>query len=348
MAEHLVVGADGGNSKTDLVLADTTGRVWARVRGKGTRPQQDGMSTTVDRLAALVATARFEAARAGLAPDLPIEVGAFYLANLDTEPVEALMFKELTALGMAGRLLVRNDTFAVLGAGGAAHGGIGVVGGTGINAVGMHPDGRVARFLALGTHSGDWGGGRSLGMAALGAAVRAGDGRGPATLLREAVATHFGLESPEHVAIAVDEHSLTWREIITLTPVLYAVAEAGDTVAGSILKRMADEVTTMARALLTRLDLEQTAVPVILGGGALQNAPQQLIRRIRENLAESAPHCHVVILDAPPVLGPLVDALLIAGAPSEAVQKARAHFGGRQSLTQPAPVSPTPGIVSSE
>jgi N-acetylglucosamine kinase-like BadF-type ATPase len=333
VAEALVVGVDGGNSKTDLVLADASGRVRARVRGAGTRPQQDGMATTVAGLAALVEAAR---SQAGLRPDAPINVGAFYLANLDTEPVEALMHKELAALGVAKRILVRNDTFAVLGAGRAGRGGVGVVGGAGINAVGVHPDGRVARFLALGPESGDWGGGRSLGMAALGAAVRAGDGRGPATMLREAVAAHFGRDSPEEVAIAVDEQSLTWRDIITLTPVLYAVTEAGDAVAAAIVDRMADEVETMARALLTRLDLIHTEVPVVLGGGALQNAPKRLIRRVREKLADSAPRSRVVILDAPPVLGPLVDALALAGAPREAAEHARAHLTGQLSSVRQA------------
>ncbi|MCU7725400.1 ATPase [Actinoplanes sp. KI2] len=331
MAERLVVGADGGNSKTDLVLADTSGRVWARVRGAGTRPMQDGMAETAARLHALVGTARSQAAAAGLSSDAPIEVGAFYLANLDTEPAEAVMHKELAALGVAARLVVRNDTFAVLGAGRAGRGGVGVVGGAGINAVGVHPDGRVARFLALGPHTGDWGGGRSLGMAALGAAVRAGDGRGPASMLREAVAAHFGRASPEEVALAVEERHLTWREIITLTPVLYAVAEAGDAAALSIVDRMADEVATMATALLNRLDLGHATVPVVLGGGALQNAPERLIRRVRENVAASAPRSRVVVLDVPPVAGPLVDALALAAASAEAVERARADLAGRPS-----------------
>jgi len=121
-------------------------------------------------------------------------------------------------------------------------------------------------------------------------------------------------------------------EIITLTPVLYAVAEAGDAVAGSIVDRMADEVATMAVALLTRLDLTRAAVPVVLGGGALQNAPERLLHRVREKLAESAPRADVVVLDAPPVVGPLTDALMLAGAPEEAVEAARARLPERPAV----------------
>jgi N-acetylglucosamine kinase-like BadF-type ATPase len=331
----LVVGADGGNSKTDLVLADTTGRVWARVRGAGTRPQQDGLAVMIARLAALVTSAREAVTAAGLPPEARIGVAAFYLANLDTRPAEIEAYEALTALGIAEHIVVRNDTFAVLGAGRAGQGGVGVVGGAGINAVGVHPDGRTARFLALGHHTGDWGGGQSLGVATLGAAIRAGDGRGPATALREAVAAHFGRQSAEEVAIAVEERELTWQQIITLTPVLYAVAQAGDEVALSIVDRMADEVATMAIALLNRLGLAGADVPVVLGGGALQNAPDQLLDRVRGKIGEAAPRASVVVLDAPPVVGPMIDALALAGASPEAAERARAHLAADRPL-QPA------------
>ena len=69
--------------------------------------------------------------------------------------------------------------------------------GQGINAVGVAPDGRVARFAAVGTLSGDWGGATSLGEAGLGAAIRARDGRGPRTALERTVPAVFGLARAE-------------------------------------------------------------------------------------------------------------------------------------------------------
>ena len=55
--------------------------------------------------------------------------------------------------------MVDNDTFAVLRAGTERGWGVAVVCGAGINCVGVSPDGRHARFPALGTITGDWGGG---------------------------------------------------------------------------------------------------------------------------------------------------------------------------------------------
>jgi hypothetical protein len=90
---------------------------------------------------------------------------------------------------------VRNDTFAILRAGVADPRGVAVVCGAGINCVGMRPDGRTARFPAIGRISGDWGGGWGLAEEALWFAARAEDGRGEPTELTRTLPAHFGLDS---------------------------------------------------------------------------------------------------------------------------------------------------------
>ena len=170
----------------------------ARIQGAGTRPHIDGLAVTTRALADL---ARRAVAAAGLPTDTPIAIGSFYLANVDLPEEEAAVLAELQRLAVAQRIEVRNDVFAVLRAGSSRGWGVAVVSGAGINAVGVHPDGHDERFLALGDVTGDWGGGYAVGLAGLGAAVRAGDGRGPATALRELLARHFGDPDPETTAI---------------------------------------------------------------------------------------------------------------------------------------------------
>ena len=99
--------------------------------------------------------------------------------------------------GWARRVHVGNDTFAVLRAGTERGWGVAVTCGAGINCVGVAPDGRHARFPALGAITGDWGGGYDLGLAAVSAAARSEDGRGPRTSLEHAVPAHFGLDDAE-------------------------------------------------------------------------------------------------------------------------------------------------------
>ena len=74
--------------------------------------------------------------------------------------------------------------------------GVGLVCGQGINAGAIAPNGRQARFPGVGDIAGDWGGGGGIGMAALQAAVRGDDGRGPRTSLESSVPAFFGVQTP--------------------------------------------------------------------------------------------------------------------------------------------------------
>ncbi|GAA4623514.1 BadF/BadG/BcrA/BcrD ATPase family protein [Actinoallomurus vinaceus] len=311
----LVVGVDGGNSKTDLVLADTDGRLLAWVRGTGTRPHTDGMAVTGGQLAELT---RRGLSEAGLPETTPVTVGAYFLANVDVPDDEQEALRQLSQLDVAERVLVRNDTLAILRAGAPEGWGVAVVSGAGINAVGVHPNGESARFLSLGDITGDWGGGMGVARAALGAAVRAGDGRGPATALREVLPGRFGLPTVEAVALTVTAGKISAMELLTLAPLVFAAADDGDAVARGIVTRLGDEIVTMVTALLRRLDLLRTPTPVVLGGGTLQNGQALLHDHIRRRLHEDAPLARPHVLDVPPVAGAVREALTEAHAPDSA------------------------------
>ena len=317
----LVLGVDGGNSKTDLVLATTEGEVVAEVRGDGTRSHLVGVPAMVAGLADLVAQGR---SAAGLAPDVDIAVGTFCVANLDVPEAEAEALRELTQHAVCRRVEVRNDTLAPLRAGAPEGWGISVVSGAGINAVGVHQDGREARFLALGEVTGDWGGGGSVGLEGLGAAVRAGDGRGPTTLLRKTVPDHFGLATPEDLALALADDLVPSSRLHELAPVVFAAAELGDAVATAITLRLADEVVNLVTALSRRLGLDEEPVPVVLAGGTLQLGPALLVEAIRTRLGELLPKAQPRVLDVRPVAGAVLAAMDVAGHASRDAE-ARIH-----------------------
>jgi N-acetylglucosamine kinase-like BadF-type ATPase len=317
MVDH-VVAVDGGNSKTDIVVASTGGRVLARTRGPGVLSPLGDPAGWRDGLTAQVAEARRAAgvrAKAACA--------AYFLANVDL-PVEGrIARRELGRAGQAEVTVVGNDTLAVLRAGATRNWGIAVVSGAGINAVGVHPSGRTAGFLALGDYTGDSGGGIGLGIAALGAAVRARDGRGPATLLATSVPAAFGLRRPEEVAVAVHTGSIPYDGLHVLAPVLFATAADGDAVATGLVDAFADEVAVMATALIRRLRLTRSDVEVVLGGGTLQTGNGVLHERVATGIIAVAAKARVTVLDAPPVFGAVVEAMTVAGAPAAALRRVR-------------------------
>jgi N-acetylglucosamine kinase-like BadF-type ATPase len=315
--EH-VVAVDGGNSKTDVVVASTAGRVLARARGPGVVSPLGDPAGWRDGLTALVASAQRAAGVRG-----PAACAAYFLANVDLPVERRIARRELGRAGQAEVTVVGNDTLAVLRAGATREWGVAVVSGAGINAVGVHPSGRTAGFLALGDYTGDSGGGIGLGIAALGAAVRARDGRGPATLLAASVPAAFGLRRPEEVAVAVHTGVIGYDRLHVLAPVLFATAADGDAVATGLVDTFADEVAVMATALIRRLRLTRRDVEVVLGGGTLQTGNGVLHDRVAAGITAVAAKATVTVLDAPPVFGAVVEAMTVAGAPATALRRVR-------------------------
>jgi N-acetylglucosamine kinase-like BadF-type ATPase len=229
---------------------------------------------------------------------------AAYLAGVDIPAEAAAMHAALAAQGWSESTTVDNDTFAVFRAGTTRHWGVGVVSGAGINAVGIAPDGQVARYLALGETTGDFGGGNDLTNQVLYWAFRAEDGRGGPTALLPAVCEHFGLPSVYDVAVALHRGEISRDQRLDLTRLLFRVAgETGDEVAVWLLDRQAEEVALMARQLLRRLDLDDTETDIVLGGGVLTSCDPLLTHLVKKWLAAQAPKGRVTFNDVPAIAG---------------------------------------------
>ncbi|MEV6772305.1 BadF/BadG/BcrA/BcrD ATPase family protein [Nocardia sp. NPDC051030] len=296
-----VLAIDAGNSKTDVAIVALDGTVLGSARGEGFRPYRDGPDQAIQNLTPTVHAAALEA---GLAPDriLTTRVSAC-MANVDL-PVEERRFRAaIAAQGWAGTVAVTNDTFGLLRAGTDGPRGVAVVCGAGINCAGLLPDGRTARFPALGRLTGDWGGGGTLSAEAMWHAARAEDGRGAPTALSSAIATHFGLPGANAVAEAIHLGQLPEHRLHELVAVLFTTAEAGDPTALHLIDRQADEITRLAVVALRRLDLLHEPTPVVLGGGVLAAHQPLLIDNVTARLAAQAPLAEPRIVIAPPVLG---------------------------------------------
>ncbi len=308
----LLLAVDGGNSKTQVVVCDDTGAVLGHARGPGSNHQTaGGLDEAVRRLNALVAAAR---ADAGLADADRIALAAVYLAGADL-PVElAMLTGAVTAAGWADKSLVDNDTLALLRAGTEVGDAVAVVCGAGINCAGRAADGRMVRFPALGTITGDWGGGDELGPVALWHASRAEDGRGSATALTSAIADHFGFGSVAGVAAAAHLDPAFRARLGELAPVVFEVARAGDAVARAVVVRQGEEVALLAIAALRRLELVAVPATVVLGGGVLRGRDPLLHDTIRERLASAAPLAAITVVTGPPVVGAALLGLDALGA----------------------------------
>ncbi|MFF7991592.1 N-acetylglucosamine kinase [Kitasatospora xanthocidica] len=322
-----VLAIDAGNSKTDVALIGADGTVLGSARGGGFEPQKIGGAAAVAGLAPLVARAAAEAGHPAWHGVLTSHVSAC-LANADLPVEEEALRDALESHPWGASNTVVNDTFGLLRAGTDGPRGVAVVCGAGINCVGLLPDGRTARFPALGELTGDWGGGSGLAITSMWHAVRAEDGRGGPTALAPAIAGHFGLPSAVAVAEAVHLGHLPSTRLHEIVRVLFAVANAGDEVALGLIDRQADEIVRLAVVALGRLDLLDSPAPVVLGGGVLASRQPLLLDNLKARLAAAAPLAEPRVVIAPPVLGAALLGLDHLDAGAEAQARVREAYEG--------------------
>lgn len=325
-----VFAVDGGNSKAEALLLAADGRILAAIRSETISHQQIGLPGALAGLAGLAAEARriaglgeghAAAAAAGVA-----DVGSYCLAGADFPAEVRRLRRAIEGLGIATRTNILNDTVAALRAGATRPWGVALICGQGVNGIGVGPTGRTARFDALGDISGDWGGGTSVGWAGLGAAVRAADGRGPRTILRERVPAHYGVRSIGAVVRGFYAGRIKEGHIGELSPVVFAAAAAGDAVAAGIVERLAEELVTMVVALLRRTGQTRLDAEVILAGGVLQAGHEPLTEGVARRVRQVAPRARVRVLEDPPVLGAALLGLEDLGLAEDVLADAEGHL----------------------
>jgi N-acetylglucosamine kinase-like BadF-type ATPase len=323
---------DGGNSKADVALVDSDGTLLALVHGATISHQAVGLERGMANLAALVGRA---AKLAGIDVSPRVADRAVYcLAGVDYASDILALRRAIEGLALSPTAVVLNDTFAALRAGSRRPWGVALICGQGTNACAVAPSGRSARFDAVGAFSGDWGGATDIGLAGVAAAARGADGRGPKTALQRIVPAHFSLRTPAALTRALYLGAIDELRLTELAPVVFEAASAGDSVARSIIDRLADELATMAAALIRRLGIGRTDPDVVLAGGVFRATDAMFYERLETGIHAAAPRARLVRLAAPPVLGAALlglDAVeLSADARGQAESRLRAEALARE------------------
>jgi N-acetylglucosamine kinase-like BadF-type ATPase len=294
----LVLGVDGGNSKTVAVVADESGRVFASEVGG---PSDIYLSATpADAVDSLAATVRRVLGAAGVdAGDLAAAV--LSLAGADwPEDFELLEREVADRLALTVPPLVVNDAIGGLRSGSPTGEGIAVVCGT-FNAVGARArDGRTF-------HCGFWPdrtGGFDLGTAALHAVYRDGLGLGPPPALREAVLAVYAVEDPLALmhAFTRRERRIPAWDAQRITPLLLDCADAGDEVAAALVRQAGGWLGEQGRVCAERVGLSVEGAPVVLSGGVLRHPSTLLAQAVMERLSGGV----ATRPEVPPVVGALL------------------------------------------
>lgn len=306
----IVVGVDGGGTKTRALVADETGKTLAEADG----PASAVRPGRADHSAAVIAeTVRRALGDAGFGLILP-RVLCVGVAGVGREPERQALWQALAAMEIADELLVHAD--ATIALDDAFSDGVGVllIAGTGSVAFGRGPTGTIARCGGWGPNIGDEGSGAWIGRRALSVVTAASDGREPETALAGAILTAAQVNDVnELIGWAA---AATPAALATLAPAVISEAEAGDLRANAILSMAAEELVLHVRALARQLFMDERAsVPVALTGGLLKRGAP-LRKRLEQRMKSAVPGAQVQSTEVDAARGAVRDALRVLAGES--------------------------------
>jgi N-acetylglucosamine kinase-like BadF-type ATPase len=250
--QQLLLGVDGGGSKTRVVLADEDGHILGEGQAGSSNYQYVGEARAVAEFEAGIDAAFVQA---GL-PRRGVDYACFGIGGADTPEDMVTARNWVNDNHWARQCLTVNDGMLPLYAACPDGQGISVIAGTGAIMWAQTLDGRVTRSSGWGYILSDEGGGWDLGHEALRHIARAADGRGPATLLTARVLAHWQLQAPYDLITRLYHADITPSEIAGLARILLACAAEGDAVAQQIARQGAGELALAAKAVKEALDMQ--------------------------------------------------------------------------------------------
>jgi glucosamine kinase len=303
----IVVGIDGGGSRTRVMVADESGQQLGSAEGTGSAVRPGEAERSAQIMESLVREALASCAMTHVMPKV-LCAGA---AGVGREGERQALWQALASRELAEEVVVHADAAVALDDAFGDGAGILLISGTGSVAFGRGPTGEVDRCGGWGPMCGDEGSGAWIGRRALSVVTAASDGREPDTALVGAILTAAEIDEPEGL-IAWAAGSTPSR-LAELAPVVVTTADAGDLRANAILSLAAEELALHVRTLARRLfGEERAACPVALAGGLL--APgASLRRRVEHRLKSAVPGAQVRPEEVVPVRGAVRGALRFLG-----------------------------------
>ncbi len=273
---ELVLGIDGGGSKTIALLADASGNIVGRGESGPSNYHAVGQETA---LAALDQAISAAVTSSGL-PEAAVKAACMGMAGVDRPQDFALFagWADRRFPGVPVKLV--NDAQIVLAAGTPQYWGVAVISGTGSIVIGQDRSGNTARSGGWGYLMGDEGSGYQVGLAALQAAAKAADRRGPETSLTGRLLAYFEVESPAQLISAVYRPEINRPFIARLSRLVDEEAQKRDPVSLQIMDQAAVELALAIKAVAQKLHL-QAKIPAALAGGFLVRGKSLQVALIR-------------------------------------------------------------------
>jgi N-acetylglucosamine kinase-like BadF-type ATPase len=304
--ESISIGVDSGGTKTVGCVISSSGTVLGLGYGGPTNilfvPERDARHAV--REAVLGALGQSGAA-GGAFP--PVRVVYLSAPGFPADSAE----RALRPIVPRARIVVESDAYAAFRGALPRGDGVVVLSGTGSFACG-HWHGRWITTGGWGPLVGDEGSGYWIGVEALKAVVRAVDGRGPSTGLREVFRRTLHYSFDRELRHFIYGNELNRQRIAGLTLLVAQAARDGDSVARDILERAGRELAILGFSVAERLGADDGPLVVSATGGVMR-AGSIVLETFRREIERLVPQARYVPARFQPWVGAALCALELDG-----------------------------------
>jgi N-acetylglucosamine kinase len=308
----LILGIDGGGTKTVCVVMDDTGNVLARGEGGASNYQSVGIQAALDSIQFAIikavtplGTVRIDAIGLGLAgvgrPRDIQRVQSWLQSLQSNESVPVIWALQ------PSNCIVCNDALIAL-VGGLGHGvGIVAIAGTGSIVFGRNRQGNTKRVGGWGHVLGDVGSAYHIAISGLRAAMRAYDGCDVATRLQSQFQEHLGLSNLDELVEVIYRQGWSAKDIAALAPIIAHEAASGDEVSMRIIADAINEFVQTTTVVIQTLFHSSEVVEIVTLGSVWQG-----ISGMQQRFATSLMEKHSLVQVISPLHEPAYGAGLLA------------------------------------
>lgn len=286
----MYLGVDAGGTKTEAVIVDRYGRAVSYGRGGAANYHNVGLEQATTSVFIAVKETFSQAG---------IEVGdikascvgiASYDTPTDKETLQKALEKERERL-FGQNLTIVNDAVIGLYAGSKPP-GIALISGTGSNCYGVGPDGIEAFAGNWSYLMGDQAGGYHLSLRIFRAVMRAFDGRGEKTVLRDLLLKSLNLKDEYQLVDWIYKDKPNPGKVASFGSLLDEALKMKDRVARSIFNEHIDQLTSNVRAVVTRVGLKDASFDVVLIGSFFKTVG--VFAALEKKISQFSPKANLV------------------------------------------------------